>query len=162
MSTPEEIETKFWKALRSDMTVFIGCEGALPRPMVAIPDGDADHGPLWFFTSHESDLGKVVGTMPQPATMTFVDKGHDIWASASGTLTMDNDRAVIDRLWNPHVAAWYEEGKDDPKLRLIRYDVTDAELWEDGSSVVAGIKALMGSDPKKDFQDKTAHVRLDD
>ena len=93
--------------------------------------------------------------------MTFASKGHDLWASATGTLVIDNDRAVIDRLWNPFVAAWYD-GKDDPELTLVRYDATDAHIWEDGSSLVAGIKMLMGNDPKEDYRDKAAQVRLDD
>ncbi|MCK0167910.1 pyridoxamine 5'-phosphate oxidase family protein [Jannaschia sp. S6380] len=161
MTAPDKIEAKFWKALRSDMTVFLGCDGAYPRPMTAQVDGDENTGPLWFFTSVETDLGRILSGSNRPGTMTFVSKGHDMWASASGTMTLDNDPEVIDRLWNPFVAAWFE-GKDDPKMRLIRFDAKEAELWEDGSSLVAGIKMLMGSDPKEDFQDKTAHVRLDD
>ena len=32
--------------------------------------------------------------------------GHDIFASLQGALVRDDDRAVIERLWNPFVAAW--------------------------------------------------------
>ena len=159
MPTPEELEKKFWKALASDMTVFLGCEAAAPRPMTAQYEGEG--GPIWFFTSHETELGEVLRHGAQNATMTFASKGHDIWASASGPLSAHNDPAVIDRLWNPFVAAWYT-GKDDPKLLLARYDAREAHIWEDGSSLVAGIKMLMGSDPKEDYKDKTAQVRLDD
>ncbi len=161
MPTPSEIETQFWKALRSDMTVMLGCDGAPPRPMTAALEDKADSGPIWFFTSSETELGQALVPGSKPGLMTFASKGHDIWASASGTLTIDMDREMIDRLWNPFVAAWYD-GKDDPKLRLVRYDASEAQLWQDGSSLVAGIKMLMGNDPKKDFADKTAHVRLDD
>lgn len=159
MPTPDKLEKKFWKALASDMTVFLGCEGAPPRPMTALYEGEG--GPIWFFTSNETELGAALRAGSKDGLMTFASKGHDVWASASGPLTADSDPAVIDRLWNPHVAAWYE-GKDDPKLLLVRYDAREAHIWEDGSSLVAGIKMLMGSDPKKDFEDKTAQVRLDD
>jgi general stress protein 26 len=27
------------------------------------------------------------------------------------------------------VAAWYPDGKDDPSLTLLRFDVRDAEVW---------------------------------
>jgi len=73
---------------------------------------------------------------------------------------MDNDRAVIDRLWNSHVAAWYEKGKDDPNLALLRLDAESVEIWENASSLIAGIKSLLGSDPKKDAADKVAQVSL--
>lgn len=162
MPTPAEIEADFWKALRSDMTAFLSCKGAEPRPMTMIVDGDDDRGPLFSFTSSDTDLGKVLDHEAKVGGMTFVSKNHGIWASARGTMWLESDEAVKDRLWNPHVAAWFEGGRDDPKMRLVRFEADDAEIWEDGSSLVAGIKSLMGRDPKKDYQDKVAHVRLDD
>ncbi|MEM7643011.1 MAG: pyridoxamine 5'-phosphate oxidase family protein [Pseudomonadota bacterium] len=159
MPNPAELEAAFWKALAADKTVFLSCDGAPPRPMTASPDGDS--APIWFFTATDTDLGRALAGGPRPGILTFAAKGHDLWASASGHLIIDNDPAVIERLWNPFVAAWYS-GKDDPKLCLVRYDATEAQVWEDGSSLVAGIKMLMGSDPKEDFQDKTAKVDLAD
>jgi general stress protein 26 len=75
-------------------------------------------------------------------------------------LTRDDDRAVIDRLWNRFVAVWYEGGKEDPTLALLRLDLESAEIWLDGSSLLAGIKMLFGSDPKEEYKDKTAKVTL--
>ena len=39
-------------------------------------------------------------------------------------------------------------------------DAERAEIWEDASSLVAGIKMLLGFDPKKEYRDKVAEVRL--
>ncbi|GIT91002.1 general stress protein [Jannaschia pagri] len=155
--TPQELEAKFWKHLAKDHTVFLATEGALPRPMHAAFEDNAS--PIWFFTTYDTDIGQVLKSGPRAATMTFVAKGHDFWASASGTLTLDNDHDVIERLWNAQVAAWYD-GKHDPNLALGRYDLREAQLWEDGSSIVTGIKALLGQDPAEEVADKTAHVRL--
>jgi general stress protein 26 len=63
-------------------------------------------------------------------------------------------------LWNRYVAAWYEGGKTDPKLALLRLDPEKAEIWLDASSIVAGIKMLLGVDPKQDYKDKVATVSL--
>ena len=76
-----------------------------------------------------------------------------------GSLSLDNDRAAIDRLWNRFVAAWFEGGKDDPKLALLRFDAERAEIWST-PSLIAGIKMLLGIDPKKDYKDKVAEVTL--
>lgn len=73
---------------------------------------------------------------------------------------MDKDRAAIDRLWNRFVAAWFEGGKEDPKLALLRFDPQEAEIWLDGSSVMAGIKMLLGFDPKESYKDNVAKVDL--
>ena len=53
-----------------------------------------------------------------------------------------------------------EGGKSDPKLALLRLDAERAEIWLDASSVIAGIKMLLGVDPKPDYKDKVAEVSL--
>jgi general stress protein 26 len=162
MPTPQDIETKFWKALRSDRTMMVGLNGVADghtRPMTAQIDGDEDRGPIWFFGSNDSALVRALSKGDR-AIATFASKDNDVFAAVHGTLTIDNDRAVIDRLWNRYVAAWYEGGKDDPKLVLLRFDAERAEIWLEGSTLIAGIKMLFGSDPKKDYQDKVAKVSL--
>jgi general stress protein 26 len=160
MPTPQELEARFWKALKSDMTVMLGLDGAEgghTRPMTAQFEGEG--GPLWFFTAKDSALVQMLSG-EQPAILTFASKGHDLFASVRGRLSVDNDRAAIDRLWNRYVAAWYEHGKDDPKLALLRLDTESAEIWLDGSSLVAGIKLLLGVDPKQDYKKNVAEVPL--
>ena len=79
-----------------------------------------------------------------------------------GRLSLDNDRAVIDRLWNRYVAAWYERAaaRTIRSSALLRLDPERAEIWGDASSFVAGIKMLIGIDPKQDYKDKVAEVSL--
>ena len=160
MPTQQEFEAKFWKALGSDMTMMLGLDGVEDghaRPMTAQIEGD--HGPIWFFTSRENALIPLLGK-GERAIATFASKGHDLFATVHGRLSLDNDRATIDRLWNRFVAAWFEGGKDDPKLALLRLDPESAEIWLDASSMVAGFKMLIGIDPKKDYKDKVAEVEL--
>ena len=90
----------------------------------------------------------------------FAAKGHDLFASVNGRLTIDNNRATIERLWNPFVAAWFEGGKSDPKLRLLRFEPGNAQVWLNENSLFAGVKMLLGSDPKEDFKDKVAEMDL--
>ncbi|BBK34017.1 general stress protein 26 [Stella humosa] len=160
MPTPQEIEGKFWKALGSDRTMMLGVDGVEDghaRPMTAQFEGD--RGPIWFFTSRDNG---VVRALPKGdrAIATFTSKGHDLFATVHGSLAVDNDRAVIDRLWNKFIAAWFEGGKDDPNLVLLRFDAERAEIWLDASNLLAGIKMLFGVDPKKDYKDKVAEVSL--
>ena len=160
MTTPQELEAKFWKSLKSDRTVMLGLDGVEDghsRPMTAQFEGDAG-GPIWFFTSHDNAVVKKLGN-GERAIAAFASKDHELFASIKGSLSLDNDRAVIERLWNPFVAAWYE-GKDDPKLALLRLDAEHAEIWLNASSLLAGVKMLLGVDPKSDYQDKVAEVDL--
>ena len=160
MASPQELKEKFWKALASDRTMMLGLDGVEDghaRPMTG--QAEDSHGPIWFFTSKENGIVQQIGQGDR-AIATFTSKGHDLFATIHGRLAVDNDRAVIDRLWNPFVAAWYE-GKDDPKLVLLRLEAEEAEIWLDGSSLLAGIKTMLGVDPKEDYESKVATVALD-
>jgi general stress protein 26 len=94
------------------------------------------------------------------AQMQFVAKDHELFAALDGNLVIDNDRQTIDRLWNPFVAAWFEGGKDDPKLQLIRFDPEAGRVWLNEHSLLAGVKMLLGRDPKKDYGGKAAEIRV--
>lgn len=161
MASESEIKTKFWKALKSERTIMLGLEGvdgADAQPMTAQIENDDERGPVWFFTSKDTDLTKHIGERAS-AVGYFVSKGHDLFASVQGEIYAHNDRATIERLWNPFIAAWFE-GKDDPKIQLLRFEPEHAHIWLNENSVFAGVKMLLGSDPKKEYKDKTADVPL--
>lgn len=160
MPSETEIVQKFWKSLKSDRTAMLGIEGSgEAQPMTALVEGDEARGPIWFFSSKDVGLVQQIGA-GQPGVLYFAGKGHDLFAGLQGELALVTDRAVVDRLWNPFVAAWYQGGKDDPKLQLIRFDPEHAHVWLNENSTFAGIKMLLGKDPKKDYVDKTADVPL--
>jgi general stress protein 26 len=162
MANEAEIEAKFWKSVRGDRTVMLGLTGddGHAQPMTAQTlDEDEAGGPIWFFSAKDTDLVRQLGGVRR-ATLNFSSKGHDLFASVQGELTATNDRAVIERLWNPFVAAWYEGGKDDPKLQLLRFDAEHAHIWLNENSLMAGVKVLLGRDPKRDYKDKVADLQV--
>ena len=159
MTTKTEFQEKLWKALESDRTLMLGLDGVEDghaRPMTAQVENG--RGPIWFFSSKDSALVQHL-KQGSRAIAAFSSKGHDLFASIKGTLSVDKDPDVIDRLWNPFVAAWYT-GKDDPNLTLLRLDAENAEVWLDASSLLAGVKMLLGVDPKVVYKDKVAEVKL--
>jgi len=160
MADTTELERKLWKALESDRTVMLGVDGleaGHTRPMTAQLEEEG-RGPIWFFTSTDNALVQQL-VAPRRAIAAFAAKGHDLFASLEGQLQVATNRATIERLWNPFVAAWYE-GKDDPKIALLRLDPIQAEVWLNGNSLLAGAKMLLGIDPKQDYQDQTGTVPL--
>ena len=166
-----ELKELFWKELDSSpfvMLGLVGVEDSRTRPMTAQVDraegaDQSDGGPLYFFASKSEHLVEGLGTSHR-AVATYASKGHDLFAHIHGTLVLDNDRAVIDRLWNPIIASWYKDGKDDPDLALVRFDTDSANIWkaETGATLkAAALKALFDVDPGKEHeQDNRADVRL--
>ncbi len=129
-----DIKQKFWKALADSPNLMVGATGERDHhiPMRAQLDKDANSA-FWFFTATDNRLAGG-----GPAMAQFASKDHDLFACISGTLRRETDRAVLDKLWNNGVAAWYPGGKDDPKLLLLRFDLDDAEIW----TADPGIKGL--------------------
>ena len=159
-SKNHELETKFWMALKSDMTMMLGLVGveeSHTRPMTAQLRGS--EGPIWFFTARENTLVQNQRADSR-AIGTFTSKDHEVFATVHGRLSLDNDPDVIDELWNPYVAAWFEGGRDDPELALLRFDADRAEIWENESGLFAGLKMLFGHDPKQDAKEHVARVHL--
>ncbi len=160
MPTDAEIKDRFWKALKSDMTVMLGLDGARgghTQPMTAQIEND-EGGPLWFFTATDNGIIQALGQSHR-AIATFADKGHGLFASISGELSVDTDRAVVERLWNPFVAAWFE-GKDDPRLALLRLDPERAKIWLNATTMGAALEWLLRRDPKESYAEKVAEVSL--
>lgn len=152
----DDIKKIFWKALADSPYVMVGMTGERDHhiPMNAQLDKDADSA-FWFFTATDNRL-----TGGGPAMAQFASKGHDLFACISGTLRDETDRAVLDRLWNNGIAAWYEGGKNDPKLVLLRFDLDDAEIWTADPGIKGMFKLATGMTMKEGDLGKHAEVAL--
>jgi len=159
-----EIEEKFWDALKHSPFIMLGVEGTrdgATQPMtVQFEDQDRDAGVLWIFTANDHDLTRAMGRSNR-AIGSYSAKGHDLFASLRGTLKIENNRETIDRLWNPIVAEWYE-GKEDPKLALVRFDVENAKIWLNTVSgfLKPALNKLLGRKPESGMKEHVAEVSL--
>lgn len=163
MNTEADLKRKFWKSLKSDRTAMlslVGLEDGHSQPMTALIQHDEDDtGPIYFFSAKDVTLVREMGSGHR-AVIHFSAKGHDLFASVHGALVPDNNRATIDALWSPFIAAWYPGGKEDPKLQLLRFEPETAQIWLNEHSLVAGVKMLLGRDLKREYKDKVGDVRL--
>lgn len=151
--TQEKLEEKFWSELDSSPFMMLGLQGvddSFTRPMTA----QVCDQRIWFLADRSEDLFKGLQRSNR-AVATYSSKGHDLFASIRGMLVEDSDPAMIDRLWNPMIASWYEGGRDDPKLVLLRFDAELADVWDAhaGASLKAAALKMLGRDPGKDHQD---------
>lgn len=159
MADKQELEKKFWKALQSDRIVMLGIDGAEDghsRPMTVCVENEA--GPIWFFAGKPNGIVEKLGPRHR-AIAAFSARDHHLFASIRGNLSVSRDRSVIDRLWNPFIAAWFE-GKDDPKLVLLRFDPEQAEVWLNESKMLDAVKLMFGIDPRDDYEGKVGHLNL--
>ena len=127
--TPQEAETEFWKSLKESNTGMLGLDqpGHHAQPMTGF--GEPETGTIWFFSRNDTDFARDVAAGANSGMFTYQAKDQKVQACIHGDLSIDNDRERINRFWNPVVAAWYPDGKDDPALTLIRFDADDGRVW---------------------------------
>ena len=155
MADREEIKRDLWRKMAESPYVMVGLEGdgRHSEPLTAQLDPD-QVDTLWFFVGKDNRAAGGGHAMAQ-----FVSKGHDFFACLAGTVTQNNDRAMIDKLWSNHVEAWFPGGKDDPNLALLRFDIDSAELWETDISLAGRVKMLFGG--KITASDDSSHAKVE-
>lgn len=150
---PDELKTKFWKALADSPFLFLQLDG---QPETAVPmspqlDKDANSA-IWFFTSTKSSFHAL-----GPVTATFKGKDHGMYARFNGTLVKETSRERFDQFWNNFVAAWYDEGKNDPDILFLRMDLGDAEIWNGDMGLLDTAKMALGMNVHEDAEEQ--HVK---
>ena len=96
----------------------------LSRPL-AIQEREFD-GDLYFFTMAPS--AKTEQVAADSHVNVSLQSGDD-YLSIAGTASVTRDQAMIDELWNAHAAAWFEQGREDPSVALLKVHAESAEYW---------------------------------
>ena len=153
-ANPQEVAAKFLDKLKSSPFVMLGLDSDRQHsePMTAQIDDDQPNT-LFFFAGKDNRAAKG-----GPAMAQFASKGHDFFACLAGEVTATQDRAEIDKLWNKQAEAYFPQGKEDPNLTLLRFDLDSAELWEADVSLTGKIKMLFGGTIKADESSSHAVV----
>lgn len=140
------LKQHMWEKLEKGPFIMVGLtdDRSHSEPLTAQLDKD-QVDTIWFFIGKDNRLAKGGAAMAQ-----FVSKGQDFFACLAGSVTIDNDPAMIDKLWSNQVEAWFPGGKTDPNLALLRFDIDDAELWETDMSLSGKLKMLFGGKIRSD------------
>lgn len=120
------IQGRLWDEIARHQIGMLGVAGVTThmQPMTAFPE--QDHDQIWFFTRADTDLARQIA---DGHAGLFVFQQRSLQACITGELTLQHDPIRIDKYWNAVVAAWYPEGKADPRLTMMCLDCHDAEVW---------------------------------
>lgn len=118
----------FWKRLDGINAGMLGSVEHLnfvPMSHYANPD----QGALWFITAEGTDLEKQAAAGAFDAMHIVGDASGGLWARIEGQIELSQDRAKLDELWSAVASAWFEDGEQDPDIRLLKFTLTGAEVW---------------------------------
>ena len=107
------------------------------------PQKVTDDAEAWFFIGLQGELAEDLMETSE-VNLAFAEVGS--WLSVSGHVEFENaNREKIDELWNDGVAAWFEGGKDDPNLGLMRFVGESAQFWGQPGGKVASLAQIVKS-----------------
>ena len=134
------------KELVGDINICLFCtdlksdDGATCRPMGA--QKVCDQGNLWFFSQKDSDKNKAIAR-DKKVQLFFAHPGKSSYLVVNGEAEIIFDRAKTEELWNPVAKIWFEGGKDDPDISIIKVTPTTAYYWDtDGNQMINFIKLV--------------------
>jgi general stress protein 26 len=117
-----------------------GNDGATFRPMSA-QEVD-DEGNIWFFSDINSDKNREVQE-DNLVQLIFSHPGKSSYMIVNGVAEISTDRKRIEELWSPAAKIWFEQGKDDPDISLIKVTTQSAYYWDtDGNKMINFFKFL--------------------
>lgn len=127
------------KDIRTAMLVTLTPEGKPHSRPMATQDAEFD-GSIWFLADVESQKIVDIAAFPTVA-VTYASSASESYLSLTGKAQVLNDRNRIREFWNKFMDAWFD-GPDDPRVRLIRVDVEQAEYWDTPGGKVASLISM--------------------
>ncbi|MFV8370364.1 pyridoxamine 5'-phosphate oxidase family protein [Flavobacterium sp. LB2R40] len=113
-------------------------DGATTRPMSAVKV--CEEGNIWFFSEKDSDKNKEI-EQDAVVQLFFAHPGIGSYMVVNGEAKINTERENIDKLWTPVVNIWFQEGKSDPNVSLIKVIPSSAYYWDtDDSKMINFLK----------------------
>ena len=143
----DEEAIKKIKEMVNDITTCMFCTEVqnLPfktRPMATLEVDD--EGNLWFMSSKESNKNDEIKT-DDSVQLIYAKGGDSEFLSLSGKANIIADQEKIDELWNTYAKAWFQGGKDDPNITVIKVVPDEAYYWDTVHGKVVSLLKIAAS-----------------
>lgn len=88
-----------------------------------------EQGNIWFLTHKESEHYKNIEENNR-VLLTFASEVENEYLSITGEAHHTDDSKVIDVLWDEDDEKWYDNGREDENVAVLKVSVEDAYYWD--------------------------------
>lgn len=103
-----------------------------------------DDGTIWFFSSKQSNKNREINKKVK-VQLLYGDPGKSDYLSVEGTAEIVINQSKFDDLWTPIIKTWFQGGKDDPNLSLLKITPQDAYYWDTKHGKMASFAKMLAS-----------------
>ena len=112
-----------------------------------------NNGVLWFPSAADSHKNEEIDRKAAVQLM-FQGSKYEDFLTLYGTAEISTDKKKIDELWEPTLKTWFTEGKDDPRITVIKVTPSSGYYWDTKhGSAVALLKTMVGAAMGKTLDD---------
>ncbi|MFW2541720.1 pyridoxamine 5'-phosphate oxidase family protein [Primorskyibacter sp. 2E107] len=122
----QTLNDTFWTRISDVRAGLLSAAGERPVPMA--PLARRDDNAIWFITADGTAADRAAETKKTAAFHVADPKAH-LYACIEGQLEVSHDSEKLDELWSPMSAAWFDDGRKDGDVRLIKFTPSTGELW---------------------------------
>jgi len=122
-------EEEFWGRLDEVDAGMLGFKSAgVMLPMAPSLREEYD-GNIWFITTQGVEMVTVLTLATQIAQFVVADTKSGLYATVEGKLSLEDEPDIIEELWSPVTAAWFEDERKGAALRLLRFTPESGIAW---------------------------------
>lgn len=92
-----------------------------------------EEGNIWFLFSAESETYQNL-QQNKKVSLLYADVSSYNFISINGSAEISMNKDRIEKYWNRFVAAWFEKGKEDPSIRVLKVIPAEAHYWDNKSN----------------------------
>lgn len=102
-------------------------EGQLHARPMTIAMLDRDARTLCFLTSVETSIPDEIAVHDR---VIVTLQNSDVFVQWSGRARVENNRELLNEIWQAAFALWWPDGPSDSRIRIVRVEADVAEYWD--------------------------------
>lgn len=103
-----------------------------------------EQGNIWYLLSSESETYHNL-EKNKNLSILFSDTSNFNFLSLNGQAEISQDQARIDKYWNKMVEVWFEKGKEDPRIRVLKVVPSEAHYWDNKTNKLVTMFKVLSS-----------------
>lgn len=132
------------KDVKFAMMTTVTSEGHLHACPMTTSETSLGAKEIWFIGDKQTETVADIKENPQ-VNLAYVSQDDKDYVSINGTAELVDDQAKLDELWSPVYNAFYENGKEDADIQLIKVVPNGAEYWLSGNTLVNMFKMTVAA-----------------